>query len=196
MTTESIILKPRPYARYSGSLLLLPLLPQRPPFKSLPFEIWTEIFKFSLNSGTRHLRRSLLTVCKIFHVRGHPLTETQSDQRSLPVSHRKSHSPCSTHMFVLVKSHLWTSFVPNYTWPTESGTLFVEYHTLLQADGCACSTSPSCNRKQSYSSILSSNNCSQSSHFSPIWHCTRRSCSVGTQWPLWQAMMERSSYVS
>ncbi|KAF8899136.1 hypothetical protein BD779DRAFT_1666859 [Infundibulicybe gibba] len=41
----NILLKPRPYARASGELLLLPLLPQREPFKPLPSEIWTEIFK-------------------------------------------------------------------------------------------------------------------------------------------------------
>ncbi|KAG1749757.1 uncharacterized protein EDB91DRAFT_1235223 [Suillus paluster] len=39
-----VLLYPRPLARYPGRLLLLPLLPHRPPLKPLPSEIWSHIF--------------------------------------------------------------------------------------------------------------------------------------------------------
>ncbi|KAG2154579.1 hypothetical protein DEU56DRAFT_769257 [Suillus clintonianus] len=41
---EAVLLYPRPLARYPGRLLLLPLLPHRPPLKPLPSEIWSHIF--------------------------------------------------------------------------------------------------------------------------------------------------------
>ncbi|KAF8808005.1 hypothetical protein BYT27DRAFT_7223754 [Phlegmacium glaucopus] len=72
-SAETIILRPRPFALYSGSLLLLPLLPHRKPLKPLPAEIWAEILTFALayNRASREPAPvwawSLVAVCKAFH---------------------------------------------------------------------------------------------------------------------------------
>ncbi|EIN04268.1 hypothetical protein PUNSTDRAFT_55592 [Punctularia strigosozonata HHB-11173 SS5] len=47
-TQPSVLLCPRPLARYAGQLLLVSLLPPRPPLKHLPGEIWSKIFQFVL----------------------------------------------------------------------------------------------------------------------------------------------------
>jgi len=73
-SAETTILRPRPFALYSGSLLLLPLLPPRKPLKPLPAEIWAEIFASALayNKASREPAPawawSLAAVCKAFHV--------------------------------------------------------------------------------------------------------------------------------
>ncbi|KAH7923899.1 hypothetical protein BV22DRAFT_550846 [Leucogyrophana mollusca] len=79
MSTE-IILCPRPFARYSGRLLLLPLLPHRPRLKPLPAEVWSKIFAQVLTadislSSTQTFRSwpSLLLVCKCFKEVAMPL---------------------------------------------------------------------------------------------------------------------------
>lgn len=69
---QNILLQPRPYAQYSGRLLLLPLLPQPKPLKPLPAELWAEIFRWVVYSE-QVLRdvttpKSLLTTCKAFKV--------------------------------------------------------------------------------------------------------------------------------
>ncbi|KIJ65066.1 hypothetical protein HYDPIDRAFT_89048 [Hydnomerulius pinastri MD-312] len=46
--SETILLCPRPLARYAGRFLLLPLLPHQPPLKPLPSEIWTNIFSLAV----------------------------------------------------------------------------------------------------------------------------------------------------
>lgn len=75
---ETVLLYPRPLARSSGRLLLLPLLPHRPPLKPLPSEIWSNIFIQVLfgdnqdpQSHTEHYNvlrscSSLMLVCKGF----------------------------------------------------------------------------------------------------------------------------------
>lgn len=75
-TDTSILLRPRPYAKCSGTLLLLPLLPRRKSLKPLPSEIWTEILAFAIllygtgneSSLMRKWGWSLTTVCKAFSV--------------------------------------------------------------------------------------------------------------------------------
>lgn len=79
MSTESILLQPRPLAQVSGRLLLLPLLPHRPVLKPLPAEIWWKIIGEVLDSGGHNFwrghgipnraRLALLTVCKSLKVR-------------------------------------------------------------------------------------------------------------------------------
>lgn len=71
MSTQSILLRPRPLNHYSGTLLLLPLLPYRKLSKPLPSELWTEIFSFALFSEGKSstLARNLLVVCSAFKVR-------------------------------------------------------------------------------------------------------------------------------
>ncbi|KAF7967125.1 hypothetical protein HWV62_35718 [Athelia sp. TMB] len=75
MSTETlqVLLQPRPYARASGRLLLLPLLPPRPPTKTLPAEVWRDIVEVVLESDLKHAEFSsrrasnglaLLSVCK------------------------------------------------------------------------------------------------------------------------------------
>ena len=74
MSTESILLNPRPYAQVSGRLLLLPLLPHKPALKPLPSEIWWKIIGEVLDCGGQDFwrgngipnsaRLALLTVCK------------------------------------------------------------------------------------------------------------------------------------
>lgn len=82
---EAVLLYPRPLARYPGRLLLLPLLPHRPPLKPLPSEIWSRIFVQALfeenqdaqpHSRHNNLRRSclsLMLVCKGFKEVAMPL---------------------------------------------------------------------------------------------------------------------------
>ncbi|KAG6811576.1 hypothetical protein H0H92_006825 [Tricholoma furcatifolium] len=48
--THNILLSPRPYAQFSGKLLLLPLLPSPQSLKALPTEIWSEIVAYVLLS--------------------------------------------------------------------------------------------------------------------------------------------------
>lgn len=71
-TVDAILLQPRPYARVSGKLLLLPLLPLKKPVKPLPAELWRQIFAFAvLDDEESILARSLLTVCNAFKVSLH-----------------------------------------------------------------------------------------------------------------------------
>ncbi|KAG1839219.1 hypothetical protein DFJ58DRAFT_908071 [Suillus subalutaceus] len=82
---EAVLLYPRPLARYPGRLLLLPLLPHRPPLKPLPSEIWSRIFVQALfeddkdaqshnaHSNLRHSCLSLMLVCKGFKEVAMPL---------------------------------------------------------------------------------------------------------------------------
>ncbi|KAJ7455913.1 hypothetical protein B0H11DRAFT_2066257, partial [Mycena galericulata] len=67
--TQSILLRPRPYAQRAGSFMLVALLPPPKPAPSLPSEIWTGIFEFL---GIEALW-SLLTVCKLFKELALPL---------------------------------------------------------------------------------------------------------------------------
>ncbi|KAH7914738.1 hypothetical protein BJ138DRAFT_1143166 [Hygrophoropsis aurantiaca] len=80
MSTE-IILSPRPFARYSGRLLLLPLLPHRPPLKPLPAEVWSKIFAqvltadISVSDSAQTVKSwpSLLLICNCFKEIAMPL---------------------------------------------------------------------------------------------------------------------------
>ena len=72
MSTDTILLQPRPYARVPGRLLLLPLLPLKKPVKPLPAELWHQIFALALLDDESHiLARSLLIVCNAFKVSLH-----------------------------------------------------------------------------------------------------------------------------
>ncbi|KAF5384992.1 hypothetical protein D9615_001181 [Tricholomella constricta] len=65
--SHSILLSPRPYAQFSGKLLLLPLLPSPKPLKPLPTEIWSEIVAYVLLfEGTTGVAGTLLRICKGF----------------------------------------------------------------------------------------------------------------------------------
>ncbi|KAI6031530.1 hypothetical protein BKA83DRAFT_4201769 [Pisolithus microcarpus] len=72
--SDTLLLCPRPLARYAGRLLLLPLLPRRPPLKPLPSEIWSEVFSFVLlesiatnpSVDKARLCMSLAMVCRRF----------------------------------------------------------------------------------------------------------------------------------
>ena len=70
-----VLLSPRPYERYAGKLLLLPLLPEQKRYKPLPSELWTEILAFSMlsseTSGETVVDKwawALLRVCKTIRV--------------------------------------------------------------------------------------------------------------------------------
>ncbi|KAG5639562.1 hypothetical protein H0H81_012233 [Sphagnurus paluster] len=66
-SSQSILLSPRPYAQFSGKLLLLPLLPSPKRLKPLPSEIWSEIVAYVLLSeGTPGIAATLLRICKGF----------------------------------------------------------------------------------------------------------------------------------
>lgn len=68
-STDTVLLRPRPYARYAGVLLLVPLLPQQKPLKALPAEVWAKIFAYVLASGSNEgVSWWLAEVCKPFHV--------------------------------------------------------------------------------------------------------------------------------
>lgn len=71
---STILLSPRPLARYPGHFLLLPLLPYRPSLKPLPSEIWSKILAYVYQHYDCELpgslvqrdllRQGLLLVCK------------------------------------------------------------------------------------------------------------------------------------
>lgn len=50
-----VLLKPRPLARFAGYIVLLPLLPKRPPPKPLPAEVWRSIMCLAIESDVRGL---------------------------------------------------------------------------------------------------------------------------------------------
>ena len=77
-STTVILLQPRPYANLPGRLVLLPLLPRKPPRKPLPSEIWTRVFEYlyaEYSVQRAHEKRiaafrgSLLLICKTLTVR-------------------------------------------------------------------------------------------------------------------------------
>ncbi|KAJ3534919.1 hypothetical protein NM688_g7056 [Phlebia brevispora] len=70
-----VFLRPRPFAKCSGRLVLLPLLPYKTPPKPLPSEVWTKVFGYLFDeyrvtsdcqnkSGLVASRTSLLLICK------------------------------------------------------------------------------------------------------------------------------------
>lgn len=149
MSTQSILLKPRPFARYSqpsGRFLLLPLLPERKPLHDLlPTEIWIEVFKFAASrSGGSTLLRSLLTVSKRFKV-----SHCQFRQPAKRYCHsydpiatcvltnyyRKLHFLSYTLMWKFLVFPRSKSFIHGCIPPTKSGIPFAESHTPHLADG-------------------------------------------------------------
>ncbi|KAF8140483.1 hypothetical protein EV363DRAFT_1426886 [Boletus edulis] len=71
--SETILLCPRPLARYGGRFVLLPLLPERLPLKPLPAEIWSRIFTLALSADVLSWCVSLMLVCKSFREVASPL---------------------------------------------------------------------------------------------------------------------------
>ncbi|KAJ7242587.1 hypothetical protein B0H12DRAFT_1132263 [Mycena haematopus] len=66
-TTQTILLRPRPYAQRAGSFFLVVLLPLPKIVPSLPSEIWSAIFEFVA------IKQPLLRVCKAFKELASPL---------------------------------------------------------------------------------------------------------------------------
>lgn len=69
----TVLLRPRPYARFAGILLVVPLLSGPKPLKPLPAELWVEIFAYVLEDAlcaTEHALK-LGNVCRTFHVCPH-----------------------------------------------------------------------------------------------------------------------------
>ena len=81
LPSQQIILHPRPLQLNAGSILLVPLLPQRRTATPLPTEIWTKIFVNvyyddnnidstpNIRRRTERYRRDLLLICKALTVR-------------------------------------------------------------------------------------------------------------------------------
>jgi hypothetical protein len=69
-SVTTILLRPRPFAKYAGVLLLVPLLPEPKPLKPLPAEIWAEVFSYVMESECSGdtWSWSLIHVCKSFYV--------------------------------------------------------------------------------------------------------------------------------
>jgi len=70
-SSTTILLRPRPFAKYAGFLLLIPLLPEPKPLKFLPAEIWADIFSYVMESecnGDTTWAWSLTQVSKSFYV--------------------------------------------------------------------------------------------------------------------------------
>lgn len=83
MLRTTTILQPRPYAKFSGRLLLLPLLPL-PKTVSLPSEIWTRIMEhFVGTEDGKGTLWSLLTVSKKFNEIVLPLVYTYVQIRDI-----------------------------------------------------------------------------------------------------------------
>ncbi|KAI0830745.1 hypothetical protein BC628DRAFT_1531413 [Trametes gibbosa] len=80
---QPVWLKPRPLARTPSSLLLLPLLPSKPPLKSLPSEVWAQIIENAFafydpggsfeGTSASALRLGLLLISKDIHAAALPL---------------------------------------------------------------------------------------------------------------------------
>jgi len=92
MSTESILLRPRPYARSGGRLLLLPLLSPKPQSKPLPPEIWYDILGYVFYRdaedsqtvvGKESSKLSLLTLCKSLKDIALPLLYSHARIRSI-----------------------------------------------------------------------------------------------------------------
>ncbi|KAJ7070529.1 hypothetical protein C8F01DRAFT_1106766 [Mycena amicta] len=67
--TNTILLRPRRYAQYAGSFLLVALLPPPKQLPSLPCEVWTAIFSCANSKDLWALMR----VCATFKELAHPL---------------------------------------------------------------------------------------------------------------------------
>ncbi|KIK70563.1 hypothetical protein GYMLUDRAFT_103208, partial [Collybiopsis luxurians FD-317 M1] len=66
MSSQTMLLHPRPYSRSPSALLLLPLLPMKQSNVTLPPEIWGQIFEFvDTGQNSAHLL-SVMFVCKRF----------------------------------------------------------------------------------------------------------------------------------
>jgi hypothetical protein len=82
---QPVILKPRPLQRDAGSILLVPLLPQRKTATPLPTELWTHIFinayygddnvdpTPNVRRRAEQYRRDMLLICKALTVRPNDL---------------------------------------------------------------------------------------------------------------------------
>lgn len=74
--SHTVLLRPRPFAKSAGRLVLLPLLPQRTSIEPLPSEVWTRILHHVFTEYNQHMsnantvtwRRDLLLVCKSLRV--------------------------------------------------------------------------------------------------------------------------------
>lgn len=76
LSPQPVMLKPRPLQQNAGSLLLVPLLPDRKSVTPLPAEIWTNIFVHvyysednvdptqNFRRRAERYRRDLLLICK------------------------------------------------------------------------------------------------------------------------------------
>ncbi|KAJ7201340.1 hypothetical protein GGX14DRAFT_656367 [Mycena pura] len=83
-TTQSILLRPRPYAQYAGSFYLVALLPPPRQLPSLPSEIWSAVFKFVAMQPESRALWSLLTVCSMFKELALPLVYSRVRFSKLP----------------------------------------------------------------------------------------------------------------
>ena len=78
---QPVILRPRPLLQDAGSILLVPLLPQRQAATPLPTELWTKIFIYvyygddnvdptpNVRRRAAQYRRDMLLICKPLTVR-------------------------------------------------------------------------------------------------------------------------------
>ncbi|KIP10073.1 hypothetical protein PHLGIDRAFT_125747 [Phlebiopsis gigantea 11061_1 CR5-6] len=70
--THTILLRPRPFARAAGRLVLLPLLPHRHATKPLPAEVWERVLRYVFaqyeeclpNIDVETWKQGLLLICK------------------------------------------------------------------------------------------------------------------------------------
>ncbi|KIY50670.1 hypothetical protein FISHEDRAFT_39188 [Fistulina hepatica ATCC 64428] len=99
-TNSRVILCPRPYSRFSGRLLLLPLLPVHTTTKRLPSEIWQIVFAFALNDVQEIGRGwNLILVSKLFKEIALPILYSQikiSQMSTLEKFHRHLYT-CDQH---------------------------------------------------------------------------------------------------
>lgn len=71
--TDRVLLRPRPYERFAGFFVLVPLLPKPAPLKPLPVEIWRKILTIAMfeDEGTDKLWSSKGTPQAGASLKGH-----------------------------------------------------------------------------------------------------------------------------
>ena len=158
-----VFLHPRPFAKSSGRLVLLPLLPHKPPTKPLPSEVWTRVFGYLYDgykvtegcpnrAGLIAARESLLHICKNLTV------------RPAHCKYRSRGYDLEIHRILLYLSSMRTSAsircrhlnasLSDYMPQSNTGTPYAAHPILPQDDGFRRSTYLDCSAHSGQRSVM------------------------------------------
>ncbi|EJC98596.1 uncharacterized protein FOMMEDRAFT_113748 [Fomitiporia mediterranea MF3/22] len=88
--TDRVLLRPRRYERVAGFLVLVPLLPKRPPLPALPAEIWRRILTLSGKEPTC-AKWDLALICKDLKNVALPLLYSECKIRTIRTLEKFTH---------------------------------------------------------------------------------------------------------